>query len=53
MKKDELTLIRERDADFGNTIPSHWQAQLDRRNLLRLLDETLDDCQHTMYCRCI
>lgn len=43
MKKDELSHIKERDADFGEYIPSHWQAQLDRRNLLTLLDGALKE----------
>lgn len=30
--------IRRRDADFKQ-MPSHWQAQQDRRFLLRLIDE--------------
>lgn len=36
-----LAAIRERDKDMGEYIPSHWVAQLDRRNLLRLLDEAM------------
>lgn len=43
MKKDELALIRERDAGFGEYIPNHWQAQLDRRTLLRLLVDNYDE----------
>lgn len=35
---DVLAAIRERDACCGE-LPKHWQAQWDRRILLRLLDE--------------
>lgn len=33
-----LNSIRKRDAECGGEIPGHWTAQLDRRNLLRMLD---------------
>lgn len=40
MIEDEkiLASIRKRDAEIGDTIPDHWTAQQDRRNLLRMLD---------------
>lgn len=38
-----LTAIKKRDAECGDVIPDHWQAQLDRRNLLRLLDDALKE----------
>lgn len=43
MTEDEkiLNSIRKRDRECGIKIPDHWQAQWDRRNLLRLLDEAL------------
>lgn len=59
MKKTELDLIRERDADYKKAIPNHWQAQLDRRYLLKLLDEMQEkedypeECRHVTHCRCI
>lgn len=34
-----LDSIRNRDVECGEEIPGHWTAQLDRRNLLRMLDE--------------
>lgn len=37
---ESVAAIRERDADFGEQIPRHWQAQWDRRILLRMLDAT-------------
>lgn len=37
--------IRKRDADMTN-IPSHWVAQWDRRNLLKMLDEALQDIEN-------
>lgn len=43
MKNNELSHIRDRDSDFGDTLPSHWQAQLDRRNLLQLLDAAMEE----------
>lgn len=41
MTEDEKVLasIRKRDTELGEEIPGHWTAQVDRRNLLRLLDE--------------
>lgn len=33
-----LAAIRRRDAELGENIPSHWVAQWDRRDLLRMLD---------------
>lgn len=40
-EKEDKTLaaIRRRDADYGDNIPDHWQAQKDRRFLLNLLDK--------------
>lgn len=38
-----IASIRKRDADIGEFIPEHWQAQQDRRNLLRLLDEAYNE----------
>lgn len=35
--------IRKRDAECGKVIPKHWQAQLDRRFLIQLLDEIKND----------
>lgn len=37
-----MTLLDEiiaRDERYGDHIPDHYQAQLDRRNLLKMLDE--------------
>jgi hypothetical protein len=36
---DTVRAIRERDAAYGDSIPEHWTAIVDRRCLLRLLDE--------------
>lgn len=35
--------IRRRDLECGENIPQHWQAQLDRRFLIQLLDEIKND----------
>lgn len=37
-----LASIRKRDAEIKGEIPGHWTAQIDRRNLLRMLDEAYD-----------
>lgn len=37
-----LAAIRQRDTEAGVELPNdQWQAQLDRRNLLRMLDAAL------------
>lgn len=38
-----LEAIKKRDGETGDIIPDHWQAQIDRRNLLRLLEEALSE----------
>lgn len=35
-----LNAIKQRDAECGENVPSHWTAQLDRRFLLELLKQT-------------
>lgn len=35
--------IRRRDLECGENIPQHWQAQLDRRFLIQLLDKVINE----------
>lgn len=50
MTEDEKVLasIRKRDAEIGEFIPDHWTAQKDRRNLLRMLDEAMNQLEQLL-----
>lgn len=39
MSEKVMDGIRRRDEECGAEIPSHWQAQVDRRYLLTMLDK--------------
>lgn len=43
MDKKVLKQIRERDASYGENIPSHYQGPWDRRILLDMIDQLLKE----------